>query len=69
MNVTEAIAWQTVASLLRGELDHGDDATRADIARSCARLDQRARAALMAGAADSPSAWDDHLCRVMTDPA
>ena len=67
MNITESIAWQTVASLLRGEIDHGDESTRASVADACARLDQRAHAALKAGVVSAPQDWDEHLCHVATE--
>lgn len=68
MNATEARAWGIVAGLLRGDLDHGDEMTRADIASACALLDRHARdyGQLPISAAHD---WDAHLCRVMTDPA
>ena len=67
MNVSEAIAWQVVASLLRGEVDHADESTRASVADACARLDERARAVLRAGVSDDADAWDEHLCHVTTE--
>ena len=67
MNVSEAIAWQVVASLLRGEADHADDSTRASVAGACARLDQRAHLALKAGPVAAPQDWDEHLCHVTTE--
>lgn len=66
MNISEAIAWQTVASFLRGDLDHGDEKTRGDIATACARLDQRAHQALRAGTVQAPQDWDESLHYVET---
>lgn len=67
MNIGEAVAWQTVAGLLRGDLDHNDDATRESIAKSCAALDHRAQQTLGAGPASSSASWDHHLCKVATE--
>lgn len=67
MNITEAVAWQVVASFLRGELDHADDKTREDIALKCSTLDARARRTLQAGKVDAYRAWDEHLRYVSTE--
>lgn len=67
MNVGQSISWQRVAAFLRGELDHEDESTRADIARACEVLDTAANKQLGAGKADDTAAWDEHLCYVTTE--
>jgi len=67
MNISEALAWQTVASLLRGEADNADEKTRGWIARACAVLDEKAWKALKAGTHDDEPAWDEYLCHVTTE--
>lgn len=67
MNITESIAWQTVASFLRGELDHADNKTRREIARCCALLDSHAHMRLAAGQDDLPDDWYGHLYYVSTE--
>ena len=67
MSATDALAWQLVARFLRGELDHADDATRADIARACAWLDEAARMVVSDVEVSAPQDWDEHLCHVVTE--
>lgn len=67
MNVGESINWQTVASFLRGDLDHEDERTRAHIARACDALDAAAHSRLKAGTDDDIDAWFDHLGYVTTE--
>ena len=67
MNITEAVAWQAVADFLRGDLDHADEATRADIVGACVWLDKAAHNALRSGTVSAPQDWDEHLCHVTTE--
>lgn len=61
--MNDDMAWATIAAFLRGELDHSDDDTRADIAKACTRFDAEY------GDGDDQATWDEYLCRVETLPA
>lgn len=69
MNITEAAAWQRVASFVAGDVDHVDEYTRQRVAHDLAVLDERAHKAMHAGKTRPMDEWDELLCNVTFEEA
>jgi len=64
MNITEANATMRVLQFLKGDFDHCDEITRAEVARDLLWLQTRAHATLGAGVHLTEDQWDDALLLV-----